>query len=393
MKPSRSSALFLVLGLAATHWLACPRQGDDTQQPRKSGRGSGSEGSSGSGSGSPSGSSTPAGSGSSVTTATGTTGGTGTGTASGASPATDGAAFVKGHGEETIAACSGLDSGSEPCLWAWRADPAACGGKLCDKLVIYFSGGQMSCPEASNDESYLAGFEARGYVAVCARLYETAEASGEYPYNLEAKRADLLVRTVMEHPKIKAAWSGKHLLITGVSHGATTPVIAMARTPFDDTWKGTGKVGACFLDGIYDIPALFDHLRTNKCGKINSVLSYQRAYGRHCKFPEDATFPSKWPQPSDCATEAVKADTVAAVGATPFAIKDWKLVECGRDMDPCREDVVPGAPIEALCSGIDGKDGHHCAFASEPQKTHIECGSAVVAVPHCGEWFDGLVGP
>ncbi len=81
----------------------------------------------------------------------------------------------------------------------------------------------MTCPDPADDSSYLGKLSSLGYVTVCARLYENADGSAEFPYFEEAGRVDVLMESITSDKAISEAWSGDYLLITGGSHGATAP--------------------------------------------------------------------------------------------------------------------------------------------------------------------------
>ena len=168
---------------------------------------------------------------------------------------------LSSFGQNTVSECTSPQSnngtGTEPCLWTYQLDPQKCANRGCSKLVIYFAGGQMTCP-VQGSTSYLAMFANDGYVAVCAMLFTTTDSAGSagYPYSQESARVNLLVQNITSNPIIKAAWDGTKLLFSGVSHGSTATVIAMANTGYDATpsWQGSKFTGACFYDGFTTLP-------------------------------------------------------------------------------------------------------------------------------------------
>ena len=288
-----------------------------------------------------------------------------------------------------VAACAQTDTGTRPCSVEVSLDPAACANRACDKLVIYFAGGGQTCPQP-----ILEAYVAAGYVAACVLLFGDAQEAGHYPYNAEAARTDLSIRATTGDPLVLAAWSGAKLLISGSSHGATAPVIAMARTTDDDApgWKGTALTAACFMDGIYDIVALDALLGTGDAGQPcppppQGVLSHARAIGRYydadplvhsCANNKCACDPTHSPE--------LDEDTIVGVAPSAFSITHWKLVECGSALPACSGDVVPAGPIQALCSAIDASPDHACQLQSLPNTPHGMCAPAAV----CASWFEAL---
>jgi hypothetical protein len=286
-----------------------------------------------------------------------------------------------------IAACAQSNTGTRPCTVEVELDPAACANRACDKLVIYFAGGGQTCPQGIID-----GYVAMGYVAACVLLFGDAQEAGNYPYNDEAPRVDLSIRGTTSDPLVMAAWTGAKLLISGSSHGATAPVIAMARTTDDDAagWKGSALTAACFMDGIYDIVALDNLLGTGNAGQPcppppQGVLSHARAIGRYY-----TTDPAAHSCANDtCACDAnhapeIDEDTIVGVAPSAFAITRWKLVECGSALAACTGDVVPAGPIQALCSAIDASPDHACELQALPNTPHGACAPATI----CATWFD-----
>jgi hypothetical protein len=251
----------------------------------------------------------------------------------------------------------------------------------------------MSCPDPDDESKYLRNYAKRGYVAACAMAFESSEGSGSFPSHRAASRVNSLVKAIVSDPNIAAAWSGEHLLFTGVSNGATTPVVAMAREEFDKEswWNGSQNTAACFYDGVAHVADLFAFLRENNCAKRNSVLSYQRAYSRYCDWT-GGTLPSSWPRPSSCDNADTQADTITSTDPSAFAIKTWKLIECGSATAACLRDVIPKAPIETLCSKIDSGASHTCEFESFPDVGHVACaGSNHETINACADWFESKI--
>ncbi len=301
---------------------------------------------------------------------------------------------------QTVAACKGLNKSNEPCLWWHQVDSKRCEGK-CSKLVIYFAGGDQSCslPPAYLDQYYggvANAYAEAGYVFVCANIFQNTftPAAAAVPYADEAERIDHLVRSITAHPKIRALWNGTKLLFSGISHGSTAPVIAMKQKKYDDqiSWKGTKTTGACFLDGQYD-PG------------YNRLFWLSPAQRESCAWFVGRTICGRYQGSFFCnpflPNDGLSRDTIVdtlrktpTIRPSDFAVANWKLVECGSKIGGCEvgaeADMLPAAPIAELCRQISSLPGHSCEFASEPEKSHEECGLAGVADRQCIGWFDGL---
>ena len=295
------------------------------------------------------------------------------------------------EGEVDLADCAGIDGIDEPCTLRYLFDPGRCSvSSPCSRLVVFFSGGEMDCG-LPGYTTILEAFALSGFVAVCAQLFQTPGASGDEPYNDEAPRVDLAIRSALDAGAVRAVWSGEHLLISGVSHGATAPVIAMARTALDDGWHGSGVTAACFFDGIYDIGELDLFLAFGDSGSpCNLVLSHARAVGRY--YDADPLVHSCLNDKCFCDPDhspEMDEDTVSGVDPSELAVSQWKLIECGSAMNPCLQDVVPAGPIETLCSRINAGPFSACVYDPMPEDSHIECAST--GVDRCVTWFDSLL--
>ena len=295
----------------------------------------------------------------------------------------------------TYISCNGLGTGITQCYWRYEFDPAQC-NPTCDKLVLFFGGGGMNCDTEGYDlEEVTRDYANNGYIATCIDTFKDSGPAGNFPFNLEAGRVDRLISTITSDPIIQQKWSGKDLLISGVSHGATSPAIAMARTSFDDNayWHGSETTGACFYDGIYDVDAQLDFIITNVCdGAALSLLDYPRYVGRYCQpLP---TFPAVC---DNFYTDSALDDmpTVDYRNPDTFSIKNWKMMACGSNAptgnDACYLELVPKISTEGMCGNLNSGGGTSCEFLDLPFSegyTHFNC--AIDRIDLCREWFDGL---
>ncbi len=278
-----------------------------------------------------------------------------------------------------VTACEEV-TGNESCIWQYKVDSCL---QNCDKLLIFFSGGEMNC-NLDYAQNILTSYADDGYIATCVELFETADEAGRYPYVNEAERVDASIRDIMHHPIITSRWNGKDLLISGVSHGATAPVIAMAMTTYDEQWKGTDHTGACFYDGSYHVQQQLQFIDNNSCHEINQidkpVLSYEHMMTRYCG--SDIL--------CDNFDNISANDTITEINATEYSISQWKLFSCGTGADlACSLDVMPSQPIEQVCSMLN--DQHHvCEYIDlpAPEYTHLNC--AQDRITDCKIWFNDI---
>ncbi len=285
-------------------------------------------------------------------------------------------------GTIVVDACRGESGVAETCTLVTEA--SACATAPCDRLVVVFSGGEMACDTGAGYRNVLEGYAAHGYAAVCINAFETAAGSGAAPYSDEATRLDLAVREATTGAWAQAYWTGQNLLFEGISHGATAPMILMARTSFDAEphWQGRSFTAACFFDGSYDQAATADLLHTGAIGgaPCTTPVPYTRWLERYCgPGATDAT--------CDLRTHpAAVHDTITDLDPVTLTIRDFRLVECGSDRPVCSGDVLPAAPIEAVCAAIDASSTHACAHGSLPDDGHLTCHAN--EFDQCRTWFE-----
>jgi hypothetical protein len=307
---------------------------------------------------------------------------------------------IPAEAEFYIEECSGLNSVDQECYYRYRYDPEQCGGDAkCSKLVIYFSGGDMRCDESYGDESanyskILKGFSDDGFIAVCAGLYVEGHQNDEVrriPRHAEKDRIHELLTSIRQSDAIQELWDGTRLLISGVSNGATVPVVVMARHDVDDRpeWKGSQTTAACFYDGVYDVIEVDDQLKR---------------YPISCQGVRDASICYRYTGAADCpdgpdpGNSDVILDSVTTVDPSEYAITDWKIIECGSNLpaplcgiigDWDRDWITKG-PMERLCGQIDGGANHNCTFDPLPDQGHLSCAASDSGIAKCRLWFNDL---
>ena len=290
-------------------------------------------------------------------------------------------------GQIVLDSCVGLTGIAEHCTLVTNA--SACTGAKCSKLVVVFSGGEMGCVTGSGYNNVLAGYASHGYAAVCINYFDTSTGSGTSPYVDEAARIDLAVHEATTGAWADAYWTGEDLLLEGISHGATAPVILMARTALDDQahWHGKHFTAGCFFDGAYDQAATANLLATGAIGgkPCKVPVSYTRWLERYCG-------PGATGATCDLATNAkALEDTISASLPVTFAIHDFKMFECGSALPACSGDIVAGAPVQSLCQALDASPQHSCLFTSLPSDGHLTCHANQYDA--CRTWFEGLLVP
>jgi hypothetical protein len=288
-------------------------------------------------------------------------------------------------GQIVIDACLGQTGVAERCTLVTNA--SACTAAKCSKLVVVFSGGEMGCITGAGNKDVLDGYASKGYAAVCINYFDTSTGSGKSPYIDEAARIDLAVREATTGPWARTYWKGEDLLLQGISHGATAPLILMARTTLDDQahWRGSHFTASCFFDGAYDQKATADLLATGAIGggPCTIPVSYNRWLERYCG-------PGATGATCDLGTNGkAQEDTITNVLPGTFAIRDFKMFECGSALPVCSGDIVAGAPVQSLCQRIDASPTHRCSFGSLPSDGHLTCHANQYDA--CRTWFEGLL--
>lgn len=281
-----------------------------------------------------------------------------------------------------LPACVGVAGVAEHCTLHTNA--TACTTARCTKLLVLFSGGEGAC-ERAGYQTVLTNYATAGWAGVCIDTFDTAAGSAEVPYSDEAPRYDLALREATTGAWGATYWTGAELMIQGISHGATTPLILMARTTLDDAahWKGTAKTAACLFDGTYDQEATYDFLATGNAGaQCTAPVPARRWLTRYCGPTATMANCDLSMQPK------AQVDTITMVPAATYAIRDFRIAECGSATDVCNSDILPAAPIQATCARIDQGPLHTCTYVTLPTESHLTCHAAHAT--DCRAWFDAL---
>jgi hypothetical protein len=284
----------------------------------------------------------------------------------------------------TLQKCLGMSGVNETCTVVLNG--AACSPESkCSHLVLIFPGGEVACDSGQGYASVMANYSARGWAAACANYFETSTGSGQVPYYLEAPRLDAVVKAVTASDWSSTFWTGEYLLLEGISHGASSPLIVMSRFGVDKQpqWQGSRGTAGCFFDGTVNQSAtsqLLAHGARNG-GPCTFPVPYSRFQTRYC--PND---------PAACSDLRTHPDAVMDLvedaPSANFSVQHWRLTECGSLLPPCTGDIIPMAPFEALCLGALNRSGHSCSWNRLPLDSHLTCHKDYAW--QCRVWFESI---
>ena len=278
--------------------------------------------------------------------------------------------------------CRGLAGVNETCVVVLNA--TACATAKCSHLVVIFSGGEMGCDSGTGYANVVANFTANGWASACLNYFETSTGSGAVPYHKEKDRLDVAIAAATASAWAAAYWTGEYLLLQGISHGASSPLVVMARYGADKQtfWKGSRGTAGCFFDGTVNQSASAELLGTGAVGgrPCTIPVAYSRWLERYCGSPV--------PAGCDLATnpDAVM-DLIENAPPSNFSISTWRLYECGSLLPPCSGDIIPRAPYQKLCARLT-TGNRSCEFKSLPFASHLTCHRDYGF--ECRGWFENL---
>ena len=67
------------------------------------------------------------------------------------------------------------------------------------------------------------------------------------------------------------------------------------------------------------------------------------------------------------------ADTITMVPPISYAIRDFRISECGSALPVCTGDILPAPPIAATCARIEAGPLHTCTYVTLPTESHLAC--------------------
>jgi hypothetical protein len=305
----------------------------------------------------------------------------------------------------SITACDGLGPGSEDCHLRimWNSD-ACFQGHTCDRLVIYWAGGDQTCDDV--DANNVSPFDAplkqyvdRGFIAACAQPYTTEDAGGAYPYYMEWDRMDHLMRRLRS--ETAAIWDGSHLLISGSSHGGTAPMIMIASQhallDHADVWTGSSHTAVIMFDGISN-PRTLEEWAGNQATGSGCGLFHARWVGRYGdgspllhSCANDACYCSNPLHAADWALDTLIPGSIDPT--SPYTCDDYKqqseptlyrFVSCsgtpGSAACGLAGDIVPDAQQSELFNALNHCNGITASYA-QYDCPHTLCGGFEV---NCG---------
>jgi hypothetical protein len=302
---------------------------------------------------------------------------------SGSSSSPSNGADPTASGQITLEGCRGLSGVNEKCTLVTNA--SACTTTRCRRMVVIFSGGDMGCVTGSGYNNALLGFASQGYAAVCINYFDTSWGSGEVPYVDEATRIDYAVKEATSGAWATKYWTGEYLLLEGISHGATAPMILLARTSLaaQAHWRGSLGTGACFFDGSYDQAATASLLATGGVGgsACTSPVPYTRGLERYCGAGATGAT-------CNLTTNTKAQEDTITSAPVQYSIRHFKMFECGSSLSACLGDIIPGAPVQQLCTHIAGTSGYTCSYSSLPFDGHLTCHAN--QYDQCRTWFESV---
>jgi hypothetical protein len=181
-----------------------------------------------------------------------------------------------------IPTCDGLGPGTEDCHFRLiRKKDTCCAEKPCDRLVVYFAGGNQTCDDGDLDPLVQA-YADRGFVAACAQPFTTEAEGGEHPYFQEVERMSHVVESVRS--AAAGTWTGEKLALGGTSHGGTAPLVVIAAGKLletrADVWTGSTHTALLLYDGISNPKTLEEWTGAQPTGS-SCGLFHQRFVGRY----------------------------------------------------------------------------------------------------------------
>jgi len=274
---------------------------------------------------------------------------------------------------------------------SYRAD-ACTPQQLCSDTFVYWSAFGCEHPGLSNmfrqlNEAY------PNLVTVCLQPHFPGET---LPSSLGApERDNAVIEAAFDRLRLGGdlgIWDGANLMFGGCSIGATRYPVVAGRLPDDSNWLGSRKTAVCMSDGVVDVNHQLQFVAEgtgDSCpGRVQRVVqSYRRTGSQDCGGMDCMTFDS-----------IVTADGEGfmfneGVSTADFAATHWRLFTEGRAFDSldtqCEQDVVNGAPMEALCGLIDASPDHACEFQAFPDAPHCSVYTRDIATL-CVDWFLSL---
>ncbi|MEJ2406324.1 MAG: hypothetical protein P8171_18900 [Candidatus Thiodiazotropha sp.] len=299
----------------------------------------------------------------------------------------------------SIASCAGRGPGSEDCHFRAMWNSAECyPGHPCDRLVVYWAGGNQTCDDVDKDnqgdfDPLLSNFVDRGFIAACAQPYTTEDAGGAYPYYREWDRMHYLMQQL--RTDLTEIWDGSHLLIAGASHGGTAPMVMIAShralKDYADVWTGTTHTAVIMFDGISN-PRTLEEWAGNQASGSGCGFLHSRWVGRYGdgspllhSCANDSCYCSTPAHRDDWALDTLTPGTVDPT--SPYACTDftqnakqtlYRFVSCSGTSgatacSTLNGDIVPDEQQSELYNALKGCNGITASYVRY-DCPHIYCG-------------------
>ncbi|GEM_PF-1856467 len=320
--------------------------------------------------------------------------------------------------------CASRDAGAlcGQCQYRFVFSPSRCSAaQPCDRLFLMWAAMDCAAPQPGAVLAEIA--DRPGWLAACVQPLFPGEM---LPTTLGAPMREQAALTAL-YDTLKTetgVWTGRDLLMTGCSAGATRYPVVAARTAGDTQWLASGVNGACFSDGVFSIP--FQDAFTGEgaqAGWPTCAPRHQRMVeafttstptaGHACTAspqgqcacdPAHAT--RAWPGACDDGNcldyesiiTGAPGTFALASGLTTaaFAVPHWKLVTEGSAFaamqSRCTSDVVPEEPLAALCASLDADPEKSCTLVRYPDAPHCSAYWRNISTD-CVHWFEQLPPP
>ncbi len=297
-----------------------------------------------------------------------------------------------GFTETRISQCEGLGPGKDDCYYRIIWDVSHC-EKGCDRLLVYWAGGDQTCHEGGYDP-LLEKYAAKSFIAACAQPFMTGDEAGNYPFYKEFDRMDRVMESIRKD--VYQIWTGKNLLISGISHGAGASLITIAANrslaDHSDNWTGLDHTAVILYDGMSNLAKLEEWFgEKDGCGYM-----HQRTVGR---YGDGSPFTHSCENDSCyCSDPSNNADWIrdtAVVGAGdpagPYQCEDfssgekdvlYRFVSCGANVAaaPCsftgNGDMIPNHQQFEPYDGLK-----ECPAITASYEEYSNCGHSL-----CGGW-------
>lgn len=301
-----------------------------------------------------------------------------------------------------IPGCDGLAPGTEDCHFRLiRKKDTCCADKPCDRLMVYFAGGNQTCDEGDMDP-LVQGYADHGFVAACAQPYTTEDEGGKYPYYQEVERMTHVVESIRS--AAAGTWTGEKLAIGGTSHGGTAPMVVAASGKIFETraaiWTGSTHTAFLMYDGISNPKTLEEWTGAQAAGS-NCDLFHQRFVGRYAdgsplthSCTNGACYCASPAHAADWAKDTVLLGSTEP--PTPYGCADfvptgktvmYRFASCsgspGSAACGLLGDIIPDEQQALAHDALAACSGAITNYAKYPECSHVLCGGFNASV-NCG---------